>query len=103
MYRKLRGSESLKEFVSEVGDDILKRLEKKKERDSEDPDTELFKNFIKRLSQENITLSESLIKLAIAQKTEDKADDYEYDPIIKFAINHLRALQVLKLSIASNK
>ena len=35
------------------------------------------------------------IKLNINLK--DEADQYEYDPVIRFAINHLRALEVIGL------
>ena len=97
MFRKLRSSKSLDEFISEAGDDILKRLNRKNGKDAENPDDELFKSFVKKLSQEDIVLSENLIKLAIAEKTKDETDEYEYDPVIKFAISHLRALDVLNL------
>ena len=96
MRRKLRDSESLKEFIKEAGDDILERLRYngKKDKDEENPDEELFRSFVKKLAQKNIVLSENLIKLTIALETQDDADEYEYDPVIRFAINHLRALEV---------
>lgn len=96
MRRELRDSKSLKEFIKEAGDDILERLRYngKKDKDEENPDEELFRSFVKKLSQENIVLSENLIKLTIALETQDDADEYEYDPVIRFAINHLRALEV---------
>ena len=50
-----------------------------------------------KLAQDNIVLSENLIKLAIANETENEVDEYEYDPVIGFAINHLRAIEVLDL------
>lgn len=95
MYRKLRSSKSLEEFIIEAGDDILKRLDHNTNKAGENPDEELFNSFVKKLSQEDIILSENLIKLAIAEKTKDETDEYEYDPVIKFAINHLKALEVL--------
>ena len=98
MYRKLRTSDSLEEFVKEAGDDILKRLEIEDKSDAENPDRELFSSFVKKLSQEDIILSENLIKLAVAQKTEDEIDEYEYDPTIRFAINHLKALGILEVA-----
>jgi len=99
IFRKLRGAESLNEFVKEAGDDILKKLETVKGNGTqENPDMELFRSFVRKLSQEDIVLSESLIKLAIAYKTEDEVDEYEYDPVVRFAINHLRALNVLNLA-----
>lgn len=97
MYRKLRTSKSLDDFIAEAGDDILKRLNRKAEKDSGNPDEELFKSFVKKLSQDNIVLSENLIKMAIAEKTKDETDEYEYDPVIRFAINHLRAFEVLNV------
>ena len=102
MYRKLRNSKELQNFVKEAGDDVLARLEKAEEEQSagqnENPDWNLFYSFVKKLSEENIVLSENLIKLAIAQKTKNDVDEYEYDPMIRFAINHLRALEVLKVA-----
>jgi carboxyl-terminal processing protease len=97
IFRKLRSSESLDQFVKEAGDDnILKKLETVKGNGTqENPDLGLFRSFTKKLSQEDIVLSESLIKLAIAYKTENEVDEYEYDPVVRFAINHLRALEVL--------
>lgn len=97
MYRKLLVSKSLDEFVKEAGDDILKRLDRKQEREIEDPDIGLFNSFVKKLSQEDIILSENLIKMAIAEKTKNETDEYEYDPVIKFAISHLMALEIFKV------
>ena len=99
IFRKLRSSENLDQFVKEAGDDILKKLETVKGNGTqENPDLGLFRSFTKKLSQEDIVLSESLIKLAIAYKTENEVDEYEYDPVVRFAINHLRALEVLDLA-----
>lgn len=99
VFRKLRSSENLDQFVKEAGDDILEKLETVKGSGvQENPDLELFRSFTKRLSQEDIVLSESLIKLAIAYKTKDEVDEYEYDPVVRFAINHLRAINVLNLA-----
>lgn len=99
VFRKLRSSEDLDQFVEEAGDDILKKLETVKGNGTqENPDVELFRSFVKKISQEDITLSESLIKLAIAYKTKDEVDEYEYDPVVRFAINHLRAIEVLNLA-----
>jgi len=98
MYRRLRNSEILEEFVKESGDDILKRVELGEKSDEESPDRVLFNSFVKKLAQENIVLSESLIKLAIAHITEDEVDEYEHDPSIRFAINHLRALGILDIA-----
>lgn len=98
MFRKLASSKSLEEFVEEAGEDILARLKHKVGKDDEDPDRELFRSFVKKLSQENIVLSESLIKLAVAQKTKSDIDEYEYDPLIGLAIGHLRAFEVLNIN-----
>lgn len=98
MFRKLIGSKSLEEFVQEAGDDILARLKHKNGKDKENPDRELFKSFVRKLSQEDITLSENLIKRGIAEKTKNDVDEYEYDPLIGFAIGHLRAFEVLGLN-----
>ena len=98
MLGKLMGSKSLEEFVQEAGDDILARLKHKNGKDKEDPDKELFKSFVKKLSQEGITLSENLIKRGIAEKTKNDIDEYEYDPLIGFAMGHLRAFEVLDIN-----
>jgi carboxyl-terminal processing protease len=99
MYWELRGSKSLKEFVKESGDDILNRLRMAEEKDDEEsPDKNLFDSFVKKLAKEDIVLSKNLIKLAIAYETSDEADEYEYNPIIRFAINHLRALELLDVA-----
>jgi carboxyl-terminal processing protease len=98
MYWELRSSKSLEEFVKEAGDAVLERLKGAEQNENqEDPDVELFRSFIKKLAHENIFLSENLIKLAIAGKTDNKVDEYEHDPVIRFAINHLRAIDVLNL------
>jgi len=96
MYRSLYRSKSLDAFVKGAGDDILRRLDNPK-----NPDGELFRNFVKKLSQENIILSENLIKFAIAQKTKNEADEYKYDPMIKAAIDHLRALRAFNVKSLS--
>ncbi|MBD3182840.1 PDZ domain-containing protein [Candidatus Poribacteria bacterium] len=101
IYRKLRISDSLENFINEAGDDVLYRLEESNSNgdDEEDDSTQkMFESFVKKLGEEDIILSESLIKLAIAQKTENEDDEYEYDPVIRFAINHLRAFDVLGLA-----
>jgi len=98
MYWELRSSKSLKEFVKESGDDILKRLSIAEENDDENPDKNLFDSFVKKLAKEDIVLSKNLIKLAIAYETSDEVDEYEYNPIIRFAISHLRALEILDVT-----
>lgn len=95
MYRKLRNRKSLDEFVKEAGDDILRQLRMTEQNGVKNPEKELFNSFVKKLSEENIVLSKDLIKLAIAQKTKDEADEYEHDPTIRFAINHLQALLLM--------
>jgi len=86
MYRKLDSNKSIEDFVKESGDDILKRLEKM----SNEEDKTKFEKLVKKLNDDNIKLDESYIKLAIAEKTNNEVDDYEYDPVIKSAINHLK-------------
>ncbi len=102
IFRKLRSSEALDQFVKEAGDDVLKKLETAKGNGTQgNPDVELFRSFTKKLAEEDTVLSESLIKLAIAYKTKDEVDEYEYDPVVRFAINHLRAINVLNLASRS--
>lgn len=98
MYRKLGNSETLKKFIEEAGDDILARLRNINGKDDGNPDKEMFRSFIKKLAQEDIVLSENLIKLAVAEKTKSDVDEYEYDPLINLAISHLRAFEVLDIN-----
>jgi len=87
MYRNLYNNKNLDEFVSQSGNNILKRLSTDK---NYAQDRNRFDKLIKKLSEDGVSLNEELIKFAIAQKTNDQNDDYEYDPIIKFAMNHLK-------------
>jgi len=86
MFRKLDSNKTIEDFVKESGDDILKRLEKT----SNEEDKTKFGKLVKKLNDDNIKLDESYIKLAIAEKTKNEIDNYEYDPVIKSALNHLK-------------
>ena len=79
-------NKAIEDFVKESGDDILKRLEKT----SNEEDKTKFGKLVKKLNDDNIKLDESYIKLAIAEKTKNEIDNYEYDPVIKSALNHLK-------------
>lgn len=79
MYRQLDNSKDIEEFIKESGDSALKSLDNSK-----------FDDLIEKLNKENIKLDASYIKFAIAEKTKNESDDYEYDPIIQFATNKLK-------------
>ncbi len=87
-YQNLVSSKYLEEFVKESGDNILEVIDSP---NGNNKDKERFRNLIKKLENENIKLDESLIKLAIAQKTKNDIDEYKFDPIIKLAIEQLKS------------
>ena len=107
MIGKLRASDSFKEFVKEHGDDFLQQLEDAEEtRGREDVNDEnetrmAFRDFVSALSNEQIVLSNSLIKYALAIETEAQEDDYKHDTQVRAAMNYLRALEVLQ-AVAQN-
>lgn len=86
MFRSLYNNKAFNDFVSKSGDDFLRRLELL-------PNGLEKKKFIelkKMLEKENITLNENLIKYAFAQKTKNQDDEYEFDPVIRFAVDHFK-------------
>jgi carboxyl-terminal processing protease len=85
MYQSLISSKNIAKFVSESGDNVLDKIDKSK------ADKDRFAGLIKQLSNENIKVSESLVKLVIAQKTKNDTDEYKYDPLIKFALDRLKS------------
>jgi carboxyl-terminal processing protease len=85
MYQSLISSKNIAKFVTESGDNVLDKIDKSK------ADKDKFAGLIKQLSNENIKVSESLVKLAIAQKTKNDTDEYKYDPLIKFAMDRLKS------------
>jgi carboxyl-terminal processing protease len=86
MYQDLLSNKDVAAFVEKSGDNILVQLEGTK-----GTDREKFDELIKKLARENIKLDESLVKYAIAQKTKNEIDEYEYDPLIKFAKDRLKS------------
>jgi carboxyl-terminal processing protease len=87
MYQSLSSSKYLEEFVKASGDNILDELDKS---NGNNGDKEKFRDLIKKMASENIKLDDSLVKLAIAQKTKNEIDEYKFDPIIKFAVERLK-------------
>lgn len=86
MYQGLLSNKDVAVFIEKSGDNVLEQLDKPKS-----ADREKFNELVKKLSSENIKLDESLIKFAIAQKTKNDIDEYEYDPLIKFAKDRLKS------------
>ena len=85
IYQDLISNKDIAKFAEGSGDNFLKQLDK-----SKGADKTKFDELIKKLSSENIKINESLVKLAIAQKTKNENDEYEYDPLIKFAMDRLK-------------
>jgi len=85
MYQSLISNKDIAEFVEGSGSNILGKLDKSK------ADKDKYNGLIRKLSTENIKLNESLVKLAIAQKTKNDTDEYKYDPLIKFAMDRLKS------------
>lgn len=90
MYRKLRSSDKLKNFIAEpeVGEKL------KKAGGVANLDAGIFQAFMTSLEKEQIFLNEDLAKLALATETLDDSDDYLYDPQINEAIKYLRAFEI---------
>jgi carboxyl-terminal processing protease len=86
MFRKLTSSNYIEQFIKETGDDVLIKLDKSDNNNEKNS----FDKLLKKLNEENIRLNEEYIKFAIAEKTKNEIDDYEYDPLIRFASKELR-------------
>ncbi len=86
MFRSLYNSKIFNDFISKSDDDFLKRLELS----TDNPEKKKFIEFKKMLEKDNIILNDSLIKYALAQRTKNQDDEYEFDPVIRFAVDHLK-------------
>ena len=98
MQLKLRNHETLKTFVAENGDDILKQLATASHASRDDREaTKLLRSYQRltdALTEEQIVLSDIGIKYALAQVTETSRDELEHDPQIVAAMEQLKVLEL---------
>lgn len=86
MFRSLYNSKIFNDFIAKSDDNFLERLESSQN----SQEKKKFNDFKKMLEKENIILNEDLIKYALAQRTKNQDDEYKFDPVIRFALDHLK-------------
>ena len=97
IWRKIRESQELKDFVKTNGQDILFKIKQDEEdEDEDDPNLAKFKQLLNSLEKKGLALRTELIKSAIARETLDEKDDYEFDPQVQEAIKYLEAFEAFK-------
>ena len=100
MQLKLRKSEKLKTFLETNGDDILDKLYAAEHASREDRKAmrllQLYRLFTDSLTDEQIILSDSAIKYAIALETKNTKDEIIHDPQIVAAIEQLKVLELFE-------
>ena len=97
IWRKIRESRELKDFIKTNGQDILFKIKQDEEdEDEDDPNLAKFKQLLDSLERKNLVLRPELIKAAIARETLDEKDDYEFDPQVQEAIKYLEAFEAFK-------
>ena len=98
MQLKLRKSEKLKTFLETNGDDILDKLYTAEHTSREDRKAmrqlQLYRQFTDSLTDEQIILSDSAIKYAIALETKNTKDEIIHDPQVVAAIEQLKVLEL---------
>ena len=98
MQLKLRNHETLKTFVAENGDDILKQLATASHASRDDREAikllRSYQRLTDALTEEQIVLSDIGIKYALAQVTETSRDELEHDPQIVAAMEQLKVLEL---------
>lgn len=98
MQLKLRNHETLKTFVEENGDDILKQLATASHASRDDREAmkllRSYQRLTDALTEEQIVLSDIGIKYALAQVTETSRDELEHDPQIVAAMEQLKVLEL---------
>lgn len=95
-YRSLYGNEAVIKFVKNSDDNVLDQL------NTNSRYKRMFEDLVKALSNQGIKIKEEFIKLAIAQKTKNPIDEYEYDPLIAFAIDYINSKVEGPTKLASN-
>lgn len=98
MFNRLRMSEKLDDFLKETDDNVLQKLEEAENNRNYQESNLLtkYQDLINQLEEDEIVLSNDLIKYAIASKTKSKTDDYEYDRHIQFAAKCLQTFGILQ-------
>ena len=98
MQLKLRKSEKLKTFLETNGDNILDKLYAAEHASREDRKAmrllQLYRLFTDSLTDEQIILSDSAIKYAIALETKNTKDEIIHDPQVVAAIEQLKVLEL---------
>lgn len=98
MQLKLRKNDKLKTFLEENGDDILDKLNTAENASREDRNAmrllQLYRQFTDTLTEEQIILSDSAIKYAIALETNNTKDEIIHDPQVVAAIEQLKVLEL---------
>ena len=106
MLRKLQNHKEITDFIEKNGDDILSQLEKARHASKEDTDAasllRTYQRLVDSLTAEGIILSDIGLKLAIARKTENDIDEYEYDPRIIRAIDQLRVFKIYQSTLKTD-
>ncbi|MCD6505409.1 S41 family peptidase [Candidatus Poribacteria bacterium] len=97
IWRKIRESQELKDFVKANGQDVLFKIKQDEEdKDKDDPNLAKFKQLLDSFEKKGLVLRTELIKAAIARETLDEKDDYEFDPQVQEAIKYLEAFEAFK-------
>jgi carboxyl-terminal processing protease len=94
MYRSVRTSAALGDFLDGEPDDVLDRLTPLRPGESPTPLHRKYQTFLDALQREGIVLSDALIRLAIAAETLRPEDDYQNDPQVQAAAQYLQAYRV---------
>lgn len=98
MQLKLRKNEKLKSFLEVNGDDVLDKLNVAEHASREDRNAmrllQLYRQFTDTLTEEQIILSDSAIKYAIALETKNTKDEIIHDPQVVAAIEQLKVLEL---------
>ncbi len=98
MQLKLRRNQKLKTFLEANGDDFLDKLNAAEHASREDRNAmrllQLYRQFTDSLTDEQIILSDSAIKYAIALETKNTKDEIIHDPQVVAAIEQLKVLEL---------
>ena len=98
MQLKLRKNDKLKTFLEANGDDILDKLYAAEHASREDRNAmrllQLYRQFTDTLTEEQIILSDSAIKYAIALETNNTKDEIIHDPQVVAAMEQLKVLEL---------
>ena len=98
MQLKLQNHEKVKTFIEENGDDVLNKLTDAEHAARDDEQAARLRRNYQRLgdalTEEQIVLSDSGLKYALAEITETPQDELEHDPQIIAAMDQLKVLEL---------